>query len=115
MLHKVEPAERGIPRFKEIYISGLAVANAKKAISATGLKESLITGVHIENCEISAATAGAISYTKDWGFKNVVIHSKDNTVIDLTKDNTAIDPTKDNTTINPTRDDYRTDPKNTNP
>ncbi|HWK04318.1 MAG TPA: glycosyl hydrolase [Puia sp.] len=85
MLHKVEPEERGIPHFKEIYVSGLKAANAKKAISATGLDGSLITGVHIANSEISAATAGAISYTKDWDFKNVIINTKDNTRIDIPK------------------------------
>jgi polygalacturonase len=85
MLHKVEPAERGIPHFKDIYVSGLKAANAKKAISATGLDGSLITGVHIENSGISAATAGAISYTKDWDFKNVIINTKDNTRIDIPK------------------------------
>ena len=91
MLHKVEPAERGIPHFKDIYVSGMRAANAKKAISATGLEGSLITGVHIANSKISAATAGAIHYTKDWDFKNVKIHTKDNTKLDLIKDDTKTD------------------------
>jgi hypothetical protein len=79
MLHKVEPPEKGIPHFKDIYISGMKAASAKKAISATGLDQSLITGVHIRNMEIAAGTAGEISYAKDWDLTNVSITTKDGT------------------------------------
>ena len=83
MLHKVEPAEKGIPHFKDIYVSGIKVASAKKAISATGLEQSLITGVHIGNMEIAAGTAGEISYAKDWDLKNVSITAKDGTKLQV--------------------------------
>jgi len=79
MLHKVEPPEKGIPHFRDIYISGIQVASAKKAISANGLEASFITGVHMENSNISAGTAGEINYVKDWDFKDVSIHTKDGT------------------------------------
>jgi len=81
LLHKVEPPEKGTPHFKEIYVSGIRVASAKKAISAVGLESSPITGVHLENLTIHAATAGEVSYAKDWNWKNVTILSKDGTKI----------------------------------
>ena len=79
MLHKVEPPEKGIPHFSDIYISGMKVASAKKAISATGLDQSLITGVHIDNMSINAGTAGEIGYAKDWDCKGFSIIAKDGT------------------------------------
>jgi hypothetical protein len=83
LLHKVEPPEKGTPHFKEIYVSGIQVASAKKAISAVGLESSPITGVHLENLTIHAATAGEVSYAKDWNWKNVTILSKDGTKIQV--------------------------------
>ncbi|HMH21882.1 MAG TPA: glycosyl hydrolase family 28 protein [Puia sp.] len=79
LLHKVEPPEKGTPHFKDIYITGIKAVNAKKAISATGLDRSLITGVHIKNITISATTAGEISYAKDWDFSGLRVTTKDNT------------------------------------
>ena len=81
MLHKVEPPEKGIPHFKDIYISGITVASAKKAISATGLAPSLITGVHIDHTTINAATAGEISWAKDWQLQAVTITTRDGTAL----------------------------------
>ncbi|HWB94154.1 MAG TPA: glycosyl hydrolase family 28 protein [Puia sp.] len=83
MLHKVEPPERGIPHFKDIYVSGITVASAKKAISATGLVNSLITGVHIDNTRINAATAGNISYAKDWQLDKFSVVTKDGSKIQI--------------------------------
>ena len=83
MLHKVEPPDNGIPHFKDIYVSGITVASAKKAIAATGLEQSLITGVHIDNTTINAATAGDISYAKDWQLKKVSVTTKDGSTIQV--------------------------------
>lgn len=83
MLHKVEPPEKGIPHFKDIYVSGITVASAKKAISAAGLDNSLISDVHIDNTTIHAATAGSIAYAKDWQLKNFSVITKDGSKIQV--------------------------------
>ena len=83
LLHKVEPPERGIPHFKDIYVSGIKVASARKAISAVGLESSLISGVHLENVEIHAGTAGDISWAKDWDLQHVSVTAKDGTKISI--------------------------------
>ncbi|HZE85910.1 MAG TPA: glycosyl hydrolase family 28 protein, partial [Puia sp.] len=83
LLHKIEPPEKGTPHFKDIYVSGIRAANAKKAISAVGLDQSLITGVHMQHITISAATAGEISYAKDWDLSGVSITTKDNTKLQV--------------------------------
>ncbi|MBS1605943.1 MAG: right-handed parallel beta-helix repeat-containing protein [Bacteroidetes bacterium] len=77
MLHKVEPAEKGIPHFRDIYISGMKVRSARRAIEATGLDQSMISGVHIDNMTINAATAGEISYARDWEVSGAAVTSKD--------------------------------------
>ena len=77
MLHKVEPPERGIPHFKDIYVSDVRVASARKAVSATGLEQSMICGVHIDRVTIHAATAGDIDFAKDWKLDSVDVITKD--------------------------------------
>ncbi len=83
LLHKVEPPERGIPHFHDIYVSDINVASAKKAISAEGLEQSLITGVHLKNVSINAATAGEIGYAKDWDLGNVNISARDSSKLKI--------------------------------
>ncbi len=77
MLHPVEPAEKGIPQFRDIDIADFRVASAKRAISATGLEQSLISGVRIRDVHISAAKAGNLDYIKDWDLKGFSIEAKD--------------------------------------
>ena len=77
MLHKVEPPEKGIPHFKDIYISSIKVASAKKAIAAAGLDQSRISDVHIDNTAINAATAGDIDYADHWKLNNFSVTTKD--------------------------------------
>ena len=77
MLHKVEPAEKGTPYFKDIEISNITVGSAKTAIMATGLGQSLITNVRIDNTTINARTAGAINFAKDWQTQKLTITTID--------------------------------------
>jgi polygalacturonase len=83
MLHKVEPPGKGIPHFKDIYVSNITVASAKKAIAATGLEQSPITGVHIDHTTINALTAGNIDFAKNWDIKTLTIHSKDGSAVQV--------------------------------
>ena len=91
MLHKVEPAEKGTPHFKDIYVSNIKVASAKKAIAAAGLERSLISDVHIENTTINAATAGDISYADHWQIDNFSVTTKDGSKIKV-QNSTDVNP-----------------------
>jgi len=83
MLQKVEPPERGFPEVKDVHISRIKVTGAKKAIDASGMKESIVKNFYLKNVEIETDTAGKIEYAKGWKFKNVSIKAKDNSKLDV--------------------------------
>jgi len=77
MLHKVEPPEKGIPHYKDVFISNINVASAKRAINAEGLKESNLINFNFDNVNILADTKGSINYGNGWIFTNMAIKAKD--------------------------------------
>jgi hypothetical protein len=83
LLHKVEPPEKGIPHFHDIYVSDFRATNAKRAISATGLENSPISGIHFKGLTIEAATAGEISYARDWDLGEMHITTTDRTTFKI--------------------------------
>lgn len=84
ILHKVEPAEKGIPHFKDVYISNIKVTGAKKAINAIGLKESTMQNFHFDGVNIESGTAGDVQFAQAWEWKNSQIVTQDNTKLNLT-------------------------------
>lgn len=84
MLQPVDP-EKGIPHFKDVYISNIKVDGARKAIFADGLKQEPLKNFHLTNVNITANTAGSIKNASNWSFNNVSIQSKDNTKIQVTE------------------------------
>ena len=89
MLTKVEPEDRGIPHFKDIYVSNIKVKQAKKAINANGLDKSSLQNFNFENVTIKADNAGEINYADKWTWKNVNIISSDKTMVSL-KNSTGV-------------------------
>lgn len=85
MLTKVEPEERGIPHFKDIYVSNITVNQARKAISASGLDQSFLQNFNFDNVKIKTDNAGEISFAKDWTWKNVAINSDNAQVLKISK------------------------------
>ena len=83
MLNKVEPTEKGIPKFKDIYVENVQVKYARKAFNAIGLEQSTLQNFNFSNVNITAVNAGEISFAEDWEFKNVEIKSKDNSKVSV--------------------------------
>lgn len=77
MLHRVEPAEKGIPHFKDVYVSNISAKGVKKVINGAGMQESSLTGFTFSNVSISANAAGDIAFASGWIFNNVHINSGD--------------------------------------
>ena len=84
MLQPVDP-EKGIPHFKDVYISDIKVDGARKAIFADGLKQEPLKNFHLTNVNITANTAGSIKNASNWSFNNVSIQSKDHSKIEVTE------------------------------
>ena len=84
LLHKVEPPEKGIPHFKDIYVNNVQVNWAKTAINAAGIEGSFLEDFNFSHIQMQASTAGKIEYGKDWRFDNVSINAKDNSTMSVT-------------------------------
>lgn len=77
MLTKVEPAEKGTPHFKNIYVSNIRATGINKVVNAAGLPQSFLQEFHFTDLDIQANTAGDISYAAGWLFNNVIIRGAD--------------------------------------
>lgn len=77
MLTKVEPAEKGIPHYRDVHISNVRVTNAKVAITAEGQPNSLLENMTLKNITMTGATAGAITYASGWQVKDLNITAQD--------------------------------------
>jgi len=87
MLQKVEPEEKGIPKFKNIYVTDVIVKQAKKAINASGLKQSTLDNFNFTNVAINAAAAGDVHFAQKWTLKNVSIKSSDGSTVSIKNSN----------------------------
>lgn len=83
MLKRVDPKERGIPQIRDIHLSNIKATNVKKAITAQGLKESLLSNFYLTDIDIETVTAGNISEADNWKFNNVIIKSKDSKKMEI--------------------------------
>jgi len=84
LLTKVTPAEKGIPTFKDIYISNINIESAKRAVNATGLSASVLENFNLKDVSVNAAAAGQIDFAKGWNFKNVNIVAADGSKLRVT-------------------------------
>lgn len=84
MLHKVTPAEKGIPHARDIYVENVKVTHANHAFVGSGYKESVLENFVFTNCDISAGAIGLFEFTKDWKFNNVnlTIDERENISVD---------------------------------
>ncbi len=89
MLHQVEPAEKGVPHFKDVYVSNVVVKYARKAMNASGYEKSILQNFNFTNVDVVAATAGEINYATDWKFTNINIKTKDKSSVSV-KNSTAV-------------------------
>lgn len=80
MLETVDP-KRGMPKFRNIYLSNLTASNALQAIKVGGMKECTIDNFHFTNVHLDAEKAGAISFAKDWTFDNFSLKTNDNLML----------------------------------
>lgn len=83
MLQKVDPA-KGIPHFKNIYISNIKAVGVKRVINAAGLSESFLENFNFDKIDIEANTMGTIDFAKGWKITNSKLKATDNKPIVVT-------------------------------
>ncbi len=83
MLNKVEPPEKGIPKFRNIYVNNVEVKQSRKAIDAGGVEKSTLDNFNFSDVKIATANAGGITYGENWTFTNVDIRAKDNSKLNV--------------------------------
>ncbi|WP_345950240.1 glycoside hydrolase family 28 protein [Mucilaginibacter sp. PAMB04274] len=83
MLTKVEPASKGIPHFKDVFISNIKVNGAKKAVNAIGLQESQLQNFQFDNVNMTVETAGEVKYAQGWKWNNSTITATDNSKLTI--------------------------------
>jgi polygalacturonase len=77
MTRRVEPAERGIPEFRNITISNVTAVGSSQAIHANAYPEKPMRNLTLENVRIEAKRAGQIVNAADWRMKQVVVATPD--------------------------------------
>lgn len=77
LLQKNEPASLGIPVFREIHVSNVVAKHSRKFVTATGLKESALTGFYFDKLQIDVATAGEIRFAGKWIMSNLIMQAAD--------------------------------------
>lgn len=73
MLNRVEPAEKGIPLAKDIYVSNVTITNANTVFSGTGLENSALKNFNFSKGSVGAASLGTVEYTSAWNFNDFSI------------------------------------------
>lgn len=84
MLESVEPAWRGIPTFRNVYVERVSCKQAHRAIFADGLVENPLRGFHFKGVHIRADQVGSIQHAADWSFEEVTIESGDGNPLSIT-------------------------------
>ncbi|HOZ85166.1 MAG TPA: glycosyl hydrolase family 28 protein [Niabella sp.] len=85
LLKKVNPPEKGIPVFRNIYISNIKASGiTNHIIYCNGLEASPAQNFNFNNIEISGTKAGSISYANGWHFNNVQLKGADGKNVEMT-------------------------------
>ena len=84
MLTHVEPAEKGIPVFKDVYISNMSGVGIKKAFNISGIEGSPVLGFNFIDVNLEVQTAGTVNFAQDWKIENMNITAKDGTKVKIT-------------------------------
>lgn len=83
MTTPVEPAEKGIPEFRNIRLTNIKVKGAERAFYANAYPEQPIHDLQWENIHIEAREAGNLNYAANWSMNNVVLKTESNEALQL--------------------------------
>jgi polygalacturonase len=70
MLTKVEPASKGIPTARNIYVNNIKATNSNKVFEVAGLEQSPLTNFNFSNSKVTSSTIGTLDFTEGFNFNN---------------------------------------------
>lgn len=84
MLTKVEPKEKGYPRFKNIYLANVKANGCNQFITAAGWSDSLrLENFQLNNIEAEVQKAGRIKLTNGFILKGIKLKTADGNPLEL--------------------------------
>lgn len=84
MLQQVPP-EKGMPTFKNIYLTDIKGKNIRTFINCIGSENSIIDHVELNNVAVQAGRAGNVKFTRNFNMKNVRLLTTDGSQIGIEK------------------------------
>ena len=70
MLTKVEPASKGIPTARNIFVNNIRATNSEKVFEVAGLDQSPLTNFNFSNSTVTSSTLGTLDFTEGFNFNN---------------------------------------------
>jgi polygalacturonase len=70
-------AQRGTPRFENIYFENIKATAAETCINAVGIETSLLTNFCFKNVNLEGEKAGVIRFAEKWQTKGLSLKTKD--------------------------------------
>lgn len=83
MLTPVEPAEKGLPKFKNIHFTDIQAHLCKVALICEGVEASTVDSFTLKNVHITAENPGHMYWAKDWKLENVSIGGENGEKVDI--------------------------------
>jgi len=77
------PPEKGLPHFRDVRISGVVAAGARRAFEVNGYPDDPIQNFRFDRLDIHAKTAGKISDAQNWTFTHTEIATEDGSRVSL--------------------------------
>ncbi|MBF0574384.1 DUF4450 domain-containing protein [Dysgonomonas sp. GY617] len=86
MLEKVD-AKKGIPSFRDVYVSDIKIKDSRKLLEVSGSKEAYMQDFYFDNLQGDVETLGNISFAKNIGLKNINVRTSDDKPVSITNSN----------------------------
>lgn len=80
---RVEPAEKGIPEFRNITLSDIKVEKAERAFYANAYPEKPIHDIHFKDVSVEAKESGKLTYASNWTMENVLLKTVSGKPVEL--------------------------------
>jgi len=82
MLEEVTES-KGIPYFRNIYLSNFKIGNAKSFMNVVGSEKSLMKNFYFNDIISEVGKIGRIDYAENWSFSNVQIKAQESNSLNI--------------------------------